>query len=313
MTSIAIIMATYNGEKYLRAQLDSILSQTYTDWTLYVRDDGSSDNTVEILKKYRDSFPEKIRLIDDKNLPGGGSKENFASALRWVSDHKRHKYFMFSDQDDCWDKEKVEITLEKMHEIEESYSGPILIHTDLEVVDENLQSLGKSFIKYRALNPNKKDLPHLLVQNNITGCTMCWNEKLNALLRLDNPDVAMHDWWIALTASSFGSIGYVNKATIQYRQHGNNVVGATKVNTISFIIKRLTGSAHVRKTLDIAREQANSFLKIYKNDLSRKDRDIIEHFVNLFEKPKVFRVLEVLHGHYLKQGIVQIIGELIFI
>lgn len=313
MTTVAIVMATYNGEKYLREQIDSILSQTFQDWTLYIRDDGSNDETVDILKKYHESYPQKIVIIDDPNIVGGGSKENFAASLRWVSQHNPHKYYMFSDQDDYWKEDKIQETLIKMREIEQHSDGPILVHTDLAVVDENLQIMGNSFMKYRALNPEVKDLRHLLVQNNITGCTMCWNEQLNELLHLENPDVAMHDWWIALTAASFGTIGYVNKPTILYRQHGDNVVGATRVNTIGFIIKRLTGSAHVKRTLSMACVQARSFLFVFKSNLSESNKLILERFINLFREPKLFRMINVLRGGYLKQGIVQCIGELIFI
>ena len=311
--TVAICLATYNGEKYLSEQINSLLNQTYEDWCLFIRDDHSNDNTLEIIQEYVDKYPEKIFNIADAKIQGGRSKKNFAAIWRWVTDNYSFNYYMFCDQDDFWLPEKIQNSIECIKECEKQSSGPILIHTDLKVVDQNLNILGDSFFEYRALNPETKDLRHLLVQNNITGCTMMWNRELNKLLDLSDERVAMHDWWIALTASCFGKIEYVKEPTILYRQHGENVVGATKVNTLSFIIKRLTGGAHVKETLIMSVVQAQAFLAYYCKKLETEQIKILRVFSELLNHNKIVKVMIILKEKYLKQGIIQIIGELLFI
>lgn len=313
MSAVAIMLATYNGDRYLREQLDSILAQTYTDWTLFIRDDGSTDDTVTIIDEYARKYRNKILKICDDGLSGGSSKANFAAIQEWVTKNAPHQYYMFSDQDDYWMPQKVAVSVAKVKEIEDKYDGPILVHTDLQVVDEKLRVLGPSFFSYRALNPDVVDLPHLLVQNNVTGCTMCWNSQLNDLLNLTSPAIAMHDWWITLVAAAFGEIGCVRQATIKYRQHGDNVVGATKVNTIGFILKRLSGSAHVKETLKMSHLQAEAFLNDYEERLSALQVTILKKYVNLFEVSKPIRITQIIKYNYLKQGIVQILGEILYI
>lgn len=311
--AVAICMATFNGEQYLSEQIESIVKQTFEDWVLFIRDDGSSDRTVEIIERYCADFPEKIILISDETIVGGSSKKNFAAILDWVNRHYDFSYFMFSDQDDVWLNDKIERCMKVLLEKEKTYNGPVLVHSDLMVVNESLEVLGESFIRYRALDPEVKDLPHLLVQNNITGCTMLWNRELNVLLSLESEAVAMHDWWIALVASAFGEILYENKATIQYRQHGKNVVGATKVNSLGFIVKRLLGNNHVKQTLNLAFEQAEAFHNVFCDRLSDDQRECLNTFCAIRTQRKVRRMIELLKGGYTKQGIVQIIGELLFI
>lgn len=311
--TVAICMATYNGEKYIEEQINSIVQQNYDNLVLFIRDDGSKDNTKEILNKLEKEHPNKIVIINDNSLKGGSSKKNFAAILGWVNSNYNFNYFMFSDQDDVWMEDKVKKCIDCIKTEESNGMCPILVHTDLKVVDEKLDVLGDSFFKYRALNPNTKDLRHLIIQNNITGCTMLWNKELNNILNIEADAVAMHDWWIALTASAFGKILCIDQPTILYRQHNNNVVGATKVNTLSFIIKRLTGSSHVKETLNLSITQAKEFLNYYREKLSSEQINIIEKYANIMNHNKIIRVYTVLKEKYLKQGLIQIIGEILFI
>lgn len=311
--SVAICMAVYNGEKYIAEQIESILNQTFTDWMLFIRDDGSTDLTVEIVERIAAKYPDKIELIHKSILSGGSPEKNFASILKWVTEHYPFNYFMFSDQDDFWLRGKIEKTYKVMKETETVAGGPILVHTDLKVVDSELKESGSSFFAYRALNPQIKDINHLLVQNNITGCTMMWNKALNDLVELPAGKAVMHDWWFALAASCFGTIVCVEEQTILYRQHDRNAVGATRVNTPGFIIMRLRGKNHVKDTIRLSVEQAAVFYEHYTDRLDEKQRKIIKQYADLYSHRKIVRIKEALRGKYLKQGIVQIIGELMFI
>lgn len=309
--TVAICMATYNGELYIEDQVDSIINQSYDNIILFVRDDGSKDETPVLLKKLHNEHPNKIIIIDDPELKGGCSKSNFASIVSWVSHNYSFNYYMFSDQDDIWLETKVEETLKCMKENEKEEA--ILVHTDLKVVDADLNLLGESFFDYRALNPDIADLNHLLVQNNITGCTMMWNRKLNTVLNLMLENIAMHDWWMALVACCFGKIVCLNKPTILYRQHSNNVIGATKVNTPLFVLQRLFNTNHVKKTLQLSKNQAQAFLEYYHNSLTSEQLDIIENFLKISDYRKMKRVFKTIQGSYLKQGWVQVVGELMFV
>lgn len=311
--TVAICMATYNGERYVAEQIESILKQSYENWALFIRDDGSKDRTVEIIREYADRYPQKVVVIDDPTLRGGSSQKNFAAILKWVTSSYSFNYFMFSDQDDYWLDFKIEKCMNAIQKQENNRKMPVLVHTDLKVVDQDLNVLGESFFEYRALDAGKKDLNHLLVQNNITGCTMLWNKALNDLIDLSSDAVAMHDWWIGLTAATFGAINVVEEPTILYRQHSANVVGATRVNSLSFIIKRLIGSSHVKETLHMSIEQADAFLHYYEDILPDETKATLCKFAEIKNHNKIARVATVIKHRFLKQGMVQIVGELMFI
>ena len=148
---IVILLSTYNGEKYIKQQLDSLFSQTYKDFEIIVRDDKSMDNTLEILKSF------DIKLVDStQNL---GAKKSFASLLEYAIQNSDAEYFMFCDQDDIWEKDKIEKTLKKMEEMGSEFGNvPLLVHTDLKVVDEKLNILSASMWKYQNINPSSNSL-----------------------------------------------------------------------------------------------------------------------------------------------------------
>ncbi len=311
--TVAICMATCNGETYLRAQLDSILGQTCSNWILFLRDDSSTDGTLAILRQYAAAWPDKICLIGDDSLPGGSAKQNFAAIVDWVNSRYSFAYFMFADQDDVWLDTKIEKSLTLLKQHEHDPATPLLVHTDLTVVDQALGVLGESFFAYRALDPHVTDLRRLLIQNNATGCTMLWNRALNDLLDLADPKVAMHDWWITLTACALGKILCLEEPTILYRQHGNNVVGATRVNSLAFIRKRLGNLCHVRQTLRQAVDQAGAFLACHEERLTPEQVRILGLFSTLYSRGKLGRIALVCRESFLKQGWIQILGELLFI
>lgn len=315
--TVAICMATYNGEKYIEEQIQSIIDQTYRDWVLFIHDDGSQDDTVKHIQRFLNADADRknqIILLEDTLSFCGSAKDNFAGILDYVKKNYDFSYFMFADQDDVWLPNKIRLSMEKMLESEKSdKSIPILVHTDLKVVDEQLKVLGDSFIRYRALNPRVRDINHLLAQNNVTGCTMLWNKPLNDVINLGNPEVAMHDWWFSTSASLFGQIEFVDEPTVLYRQHDSNTVGATKVNTIGFIVKRLLGNNHVKQTIQLSVNQAQGLLRCYGNDINRENYAILEKYATLYRNGKIKRCRILIGNGYLKQGIIQRIGQLMYV
>lgn len=284
-TGVEILLSTYNGGAYLKDLLESILSQSFGDWRLTVRDDGSTDDTVSILKSYARAHPGRITLVNGsrKRL---GPCQSFAQLLT----RSKAGYIMFCDQDDVWLPEKIELTLRAMKGLEERYEGfPLLVHTDMKVVDRELNVIAGSFWKYQHINPNLKGFNNLLVFNNVTGCTMMMNGKLRDLA-LPVPKAAiLHDWWIAIIASAFGRTEYIKTPTILYRQHGKNEAGAVKysINYFASRLKDLDRSAGLLKKI-VA--QSKAFVAKYHGMLSEDKLETASNFAGLLEKDRSARV-----------------------
>jgi glycosyltransferase involved in cell wall biosynthesis len=309
MSTVAIIMTTYNGEKYVKEQLDSILASTYQDFEIFVWDDGSRDNTLDILNNYSSLYPAKIRVF--RNETNLGVTGNFLQALcRNTMD-----YIMFCDQDDVWKPNKTALTLRRMRHMEgqAGKDTPIAVFTDATVVDQDMKVLKSSFFCSNHLNPKKTDLPHILMENKLIGCTVMVNSALRKVLHCSRlPKYAkFHDWWIALIAASMGKIGFVNEGTLFYRQHSSNVVGGS--GFLPYIKNRLTYFHAQKESLFILRRQAEEFLEIYRDQLSEENREIIRCFSQLDQYDYITRRRIILHCGYLKTGIIRNTGLMIII
>jgi glycosyltransferase involved in cell wall biosynthesis len=223
--NIDILLATYNGQKYLREQIDSILSQSNQDWQLVIRDDKSLDDTLSIIKDYLARYPDKIKLIEDNGCHLG-AKLNFQCLL----EHSTAEYIMFCDQDDVWLPQKIDITLNAMKVAEKNFHNkPIMIHSDLVVVDANLKKVASSLWTYQKVVPSKNDdLNRIILQNVATGCTIMINSKAKDVSLPIPEEAVMHDWWIALKVAQYGKILHIPKQLVLYRQHTGNLVGAKK-------------------------------------------------------------------------------------
>lgn len=276
--TVDILLATYNGEKYLEKQIESILNQNYCNWKLIIRDDLSEDLTLKIIQRYVNNYRPQIDLINNQNSRLGASK-NFSKLLTYSD----AEYIMFCDQDDVWLPNKIDITLKKMLAMEELYGKDkcLLVHTDLKVVDSNLNSISNSFWKYQNLNPKQGNyLRRLLVQNVVTGCSMTINKPLKDILLTIPPEAIMHDWWIALVAATFGKIDYVDAPTVLYRQHNKNDTGARKWG-FKYIFSRANNLDKIQKYFTQTILQAEKFLDIYQDKLDRESLDIVKTYCNL--------------------------------
>ena len=306
--TVGICMATYNGAQYLHEQLRSIREQTWEDWVLYVRDDASCDDTVRILEEFSRANPGKVVLLET-DAPNCGAKENFARVLAAASEDPRLQYFAFADQDDIWLRDKLERSLALL----KTQSGPALVHTDLTVVNYLGQTLSTSFFRYRSLNCREVRLNRLLIQNNATGCTMVWNRALNSRIDLNQVGAVMHDWWVTLTACAFGKILCLESPTVLYRQHRTNVVGATRVNSMGFIWKRVCGFRRVKETLRQSMVQSRAFLELHRERLTPEQLRVLEAFSGMANRGKLCRITTVFREGFWKQGLIQRIGQLILL
>ena len=231
---ISILLATYNSELFIKEQIDSIINQTYTDWVLYVRDDCSTDATPVLLKEYENKYPGKIIVLDNcsKSLR---AYMNFVELMKNVDS----QYYMFCDHDDIWVDKKIECSIEKMKELETSYPDkPIVVHTDMYVVDNDMNIMADSFWKYSKFMPDHVSFAELVLCNSVNGCTMLFN-RLAKQVSMNNIQYArMHDMLVAQSvAASNGIIVGIPERTVYYRQHSCNVVGAKEVGMTSYLNK----------------------------------------------------------------------------
>ncbi len=228
-------MATYNGERFLGEQIDSLLQQTYKDWHLYVHDDGSNDDTIAIVKKYIHFHPNKITLLDYP--PQGGPCRNFLSMLEKVE----APYYMFCDQDDVWLKEKIELSIQEMKRQETKDTlQPIVIHTDLYIADEQLSVTFDSLWAFTGKHPQYiRTFDDAGGHTSIaTGCTMLFNHQAKESCNVSSDKAIMHDCWLCLcTLKRGGIVQAINEKTVLYRQHGSNALGSGKTNAADVGIK----------------------------------------------------------------------------
>lgn len=221
--TVDILLATYNGERYLRQQIDSILNQTNSNFRLIISDDKSSDGTADILKEYEKKDSRIKVFIQENNL---GYIKNFEFLLKQVE----NDYYMLSDQDDVWLAQKVEHSLKKLKE-----DNADLVYTDLEVVDKDLNVMYQSFWKFLKIDYKIKKYKDYRVEylyNVVTGCTLISKKRfIDLILPIpNNSKYVPHDYWIALAVAMNGKISYLDEKTIKYRQHGNNQIGTEKTS-----------------------------------------------------------------------------------
>ncbi len=244
---IAILLATYNGGKYIWEQLESLFQQSCNEFHLYVRDDGSSDDTMKIVGQFREMYPDRVTILKDSQKHRGAAK-----SFMYLLENVDSEYYMFCDQDDIWMLEKIEKTLARMKEVEKvitdagntaqvngsaAMSGsaeknvPILVATDLGVVDEQLNLLSESFNKDLKIDVFRKHPELICVRHVVTGCTMMFNRAAKLASLPMSPRATMHDEWVALCVHFKGGIiSILDDATILYRQHTSNTLGAEQAS-----------------------------------------------------------------------------------
>lgn len=213
---ISIAMATHNGEKYLKEQLDSIYAQTYKNIEVIVTDDCSADRTVEVLEQYSKSHGLQY-FVNEENM---GYVKNFEKAISLCTG----EFIALCDQDDVWRPDK----LEKLYK---NIGSNLLIHSDAKLIDEDGNIFSESYTN-KAHKKFRKNTYEYFFSNDVTGCTTLFKKELLAFALPFPEGMLAHDWWLAICASKEGSIKYFNEPLISYRQHTSNQIGAADVSKI---------------------------------------------------------------------------------
>jgi glycosyltransferase involved in cell wall biosynthesis len=263
---VDVLLSSYNGERYIEEQINSILAQSNRDWRILIRDDGSSDRTREICLKYQQQHPDQVIIIEDGrgNL---GVVESFAQLLL----HSTAPYVMFCDQDDVWLPEKIAIELDEIKRLEtragNSPQTPIAVFTDALVVDSNLQPLSHSLLDY--INRRKNlghSLSRLCIEGNCYGCTMILNRALVRLVGQIPAGVISHDWWCGLVACAFGTLSFLDCTPIKHRRHSTNVSASKQSKWSRYLRDRPTLDRH-RSWIKQVLDQCEIFARIYSANL----------------------------------------------
>jgi glycosyltransferase involved in cell wall biosynthesis len=285
LPEVEVLLATYNGARFLREQIDSILAQDYGNLRVLARDDGSSDGTVEILDQYAKRFPGRFQVMP-ASAPTGSAKNNFLLLMKAsTADH-----ICFADQDDVWLPDKVSRTKQAMDQLQSRWGTkvPLLVFTDLHVVDDQLKILHESFWSHMNIDPDRMDrLAELMVQSVVTGCTAMLNRPLLELSLRMPEEAFMHDRWIGLLASFMGKSSGVRIPTVLYRQHEHNVLGTGRgvagnvaANRTLLERERRPRISAAQITLwNISQREATAFLQEYGTELPPGKRDLLRAFL----------------------------------
>ena len=293
MSGVDVLLATYNGARFLHQQLQSIDAQSYGDIRVVLRDDGSNDGTLDLLKDWASKTKHTCLILEDADT-GLGARGNFARLL----DHSDRPYFMFCDQDDVWASDKVEraVATVRFAEAELGEALPVLAHCDLTVVNEDLGEIAASFWQsqgYGAVSVERSPTADrvrrsLLLRNFVTGCAMIGNAALRDRANPVPDDSAMHDWWLALVAAYTGEIRAIDQPGLRYRQHGSNSLGAKDWSASGVVRRILTepraAASRTRNWLSMAKAQARHLNALASEDLPSDDRACLAEFAELNER-----------------------------
>lgn len=307
---IDVLLASYNGERYISEQIESVLAQTCGDFTLHICDDCSTDRTAELVRHYTKRYPDKVKLtVNEKN--SGSAGNNFFKLLNASS----ADYIMFCDQDDVWFKDKIERTLAKMRQAEINFgeSTPILVHTDLTVADKDLKVIAPSMFKAQHLDTSRIAVNNLAVQNVVTGCTVMLNRTLADRLNYIPSAVPVHDWWIALLTACCGRIVCLDEPTLYYRKHDTNVCGAQDMESAGYIMSRAADGKRARLMMRYGYMQAAEMAAAYGDKLGRDNFELLKGYGELVNKGYFERLDFVVKNKMFKSGVVRKVGQVIYL
>lgn len=264
-----ILLSSYNGEEYIAEQIESILYQSYKESKLLIRDDGSKDNTVDIIKKYAQKHPERIQYIIGNNI---GVKESFFELLKMAD--SKCQFFSFCDQDDVWLGDKLEVAVSSLKK--EKQDSPLLFFTSTYLTNVDLETR-KKWPYYSIMKPS---FYNALIENIVVGTTTTINNKTREVLLSVQPsfhNMIMHDWWAYLCVSAFGKVIYGDEPGVLYRQHEANLIGGDK-NKLDLVTRKWQ-SYLMNKKNKILHKQALEFEYCYGDLISNEKKQQLMFFV----------------------------------
>lgn len=291
---IDILMATYNGVRFIGEQIESIQSQTYKNWRLLVSDDCSSDGTLDVVRRYA-ARDDRISIVSE-GLRYGGAMENFF-ALMSKSDAP---YCMFSDQDDVWLPRKIENEYHAAAARErlDGPDVPIAVYTDMAVVDARLHEISPSFLEQEKKRDMRGDLRAFITISGAAGCTMLFNRALRNLVAGSDCSLAlMHDWWIGIVAASCGALLYLDEPSMLYRQHSNNEVGAVSYS----FWRRAVNFSESREKYWLSCKQAEQILINYGQRMNPENRSLVKVYANQLHASSLHNLLSLQRHSLLKK------------
>ncbi len=303
--TVSIVMASFNGEKYLKEQMDSLLSQTYENIRIEVCDDGSTDGTEQIISEYR---KKDERIFFHKNEANKGYVKNFLEGIK----RAEGRYIMLCDQDDIWNIDKVENTLLLMKKEEKKYpSKPILVFTDAVLYDSETECTTGLFHENSHLDTKKVDTAHLFMENKVIGCTAMVNRNILPYLEEIPREVRVHDWWLALICSHFGRIVYDRNPTLLYRQHSGNQIGGSSF--LQYVKDRISSVQRQREALRASYRQGEIFLQMFGDRMTQEQLEIAEAFAGMEDAGWLKRRRYMLKYGFEKSGVIRNIGLFLLI
>lgn len=307
---VEILLAAFNGGRFIAEQIDSLRQQSYRDFCVLMLDDGSEDDTPAFLDSLVREDPVRFRRIPDWPRRRGA-----AASFGRLLEASTAPRVMFCDQDDVWVPTKIERTLEEMDRAERDTGRdmPTAVFTDLQIVDEELCRISPSYWTYRNINPSRLALRQILTQNVMSGMTMMLNRPLVDLCLPIPSEALMHDYWVALTASAMGRLVYLPRATVLYRQHQHNVVGARGGWFSAITTRARQGIGVAREQFYLHVEQARVFLERYRPYLNARQIRLLEAFHTLGSQGFFQRRLTLLRHRTLKCGFLRNLGLMVIV
>lgn len=289
---VDILLPVYNGSRFLHEQIQSILQQSFTDWKLLIRDDGSTDDTKLMIADYQTRYPQKIKVITD-DFGNLGIANNALELLK----QSTSEYIMFCDQDDVWLPDKVKKLFWCIKKAEMRYeSMPLIVHCEALTTDEYLHVIkGNALMGYQSgFNKREVSFANLLLKNVVQGASMIFNQELRALvnscIRGRISRRLVHDSVIASVASINGKILFYDKPLMYYRQHGNNLVGAKKQSFLYWnqYSKKQRESLLASHFLMVNHEKCALIKRNFGHLLSDREKEILNYFIKTPNSFKIF-------------------------
>lgn len=271
MKKVQVLLSAYNGEHYISEQIQSILNQTHAAVSILIRDDGSTDKTMELLDQWVTTHPDKINLIKGTNV---GVVSSFFELLRAAD--AEADYYCFCDQDDVWLDHKVENAITRLNSSVHT-EVPAMVFTPTYLTDDELNPKG-IWPKPPAQKPS---FFNALYENIAIGATITMNQSARKLFMysksVNSEKVLMHDWWFYLLVSAFGTVIYDNTPSMLYRQHSKNVVGGSNSIVGKFKSKWASFRRHTGR--DLLHKQASEFDRIYGSRLTGVQKEQLMLFL----------------------------------